>query len=79
MAKKKTAGWRAEPLRPRIESPTWGELQRMAEAVMEEMGGPSGAASALSGPSFYALSILASLNLDDAKAKAFIFGKQYLT
>lgn len=25
---------------PHIESPTWGHLQRMAERVIEELGGP---------------------------------------
>ncbi len=66
-------------LRPSLESPTWGHLQRMAEVVIAKLGGPAGAASGLSYESFYTLSILASLNLDKAKADAPIFGKRYLT
>lgn len=68
-----------KPPRPSIESPTWGDLQRMAEVVLDKLGGPEGAAKGLSWESFYTLSVLASLNLDDEKSKAFIFGKQYLT
>lgn len=68
-----------EKLNPHIESPTWGDLQRLADVVLHHLGGPKGAADKLSMESFYTLTILASLNLDDAKAKAFIFGKKYLT
>ncbi len=64
---------------PHVESPTWGDLQRMAEVVIARLGGPVEAAKGLSAESFYALTILASLNLDEKKQKAFIFGKQYLT
>jgi len=64
---------------PHVESPTWGHVQRMAEVVTDLLGGPQGAANKLSAESFYALTILASLNLDEGKANAFIFGKQYLT
>ncbi len=62
-----------------VESPTWGDLQTMADVVLDTLGGPAGAANKLSARSFYALSILASLNLDEKKANGFIFGKQYLT
>ncbi len=64
---------------PRVESPTWGHLQRMAEVVINKLGGPRGAAEGLSAESFYALAILASLHLDATKAAAPIFGKRYLT
>jgi hypothetical protein len=66
-------------LTPHVESPTWGQVQRMAEVVIDRLGGPAGAAQGLSAESFYVLTILASLNLDEAKSAAFIFGKQYLT
>lgn len=62
-----------------VESPTWGHLQKMAEAVIQKLGGPAEAASGLSAESFYALYVLASLMLDEKKSKAFIFNKQYLT
>ncbi len=68
-----------EKVIPSVESPTWGHLHRMAEVVMRELGGPAGAAHKLSGESFMTLTILASLNLDEKKSAAFIFGKQYLT
>lgn len=68
-----------KPPKPSVESPTWGQLQRMAEVVMTKLGGPKGAADCLSWESFYALSILASLKLDENKATAPIFGKRYLT
>ena len=64
---------------PTVESPTWGNLQRTAEAVINALGGPKGAAHKLSWESFYTLTILASLNLDERKGKAFIFGRQYLS
>lgn len=76
--KKKASICKEIPIRPTIESPTWGAVQRMAEVVINRLGGPPGAAQGLSAESFYALLILASLNLDEKKAKAFIFGKQYL-
>lgn len=66
-------------LGPRVESPTWGDLQRMAEVVIDKLGGPAGAANDLSYQSFYVLTLLASLNLDEKKSAAFIFGKQWLT
>ena len=66
-------------IRPSIESPTWGDVQQMAASVIERLGGPSGAAQALNARSFYTLSILASLMLDEKKESAFILGKQYLT
>lgn len=66
-------------IKPHVESPTWGHLQKMAEEVIDALGGPGGAAHDLSGRSFYALTLLASLMLDEKKSKAFIFGKQYLT
>jgi hypothetical protein len=68
-----------EQLRPHVESPTWGDVQRLAEVVMHELGGPVGSAQKLSVASFYTLSLLASLRLDEKKAASFIFGKQYLT
>lgn len=68
-----------KPPGPSVESPTWGHLHRMAKVVLEQLGGPAGAASKLSGESFYTLTVLASLNLDERKAAAFIFGRQYLT
>ena len=67
------------PPRASIESPTWGDLHRLAEAVAEILGGPAGAAKKLSFENYYTLSILASLNLDEEISKLFIFGKQYLT
>lgn len=70
---------RTEKLRPTIESPTWGHVQRMAEVVLDKLGGPAGAANGLSWESFYTLSILAALNLDEAKANAPIFGKRFLS
>lgn len=68
-----------KPPGPSVESPTWGQLQRMAEVTMAAFGGPKGAADKLSYESFYTLSIVASLNLDAEKAAAYIFGKRYLT
>lgn len=68
-----------KPPRASIESPTWGDLQRTADVVLNLLGGPKGAADKLSWDSFYTLTILASLNLDDEKRAAFIFGKKYLT
>ena len=68
-----------EKFTPSVQSPTWGQVQRMAEAVFDRLGGPSGAASILSGESFYTLVLLASLKLDEEKANAPIFGKKYLT
>lgn len=62
-----------------VESPTWGQVQRMAEMVLARLGGPKGAADGLSYESFYTLSLLASLNLDETKSAAYIFGRQYLT
>lgn len=67
------------PPGPFIESPTWGQLHKMSVSVMEALGGPAGAAHKLNGESFYALTILSSLNLDEAKANAPIFGTRYLT
>ena len=68
-----------KPKGPYVESPTFGDLQRLADVVMHHLGGPKGAADKLSWESFYTLSLLASLNLDDAKASAFILGRQYVT
>lgn len=65
--------------RPTVESPTWGHLRRMAQVVMDKLGGPKGAANALSYESFYTLTILAALTEDEKRDKAFIFGKQHLT
>jgi hypothetical protein len=62
--------------RASIESPTWGDLQRMAEVVMNRLGGPKGAADGLSWESFYTLSVLAVLKLDETKAAAPIFGRK---
>lgn len=78
--KQKRPGVREEkPPGPSIESPTWGQVQRMAEVTMSALGGSKGAADKLSWESFYTLSILAALNLDEAKAAAPIFGTKYLT
>lgn len=71
--------FRRHKVHPTVESPTWGHVQRMAEAVMRELGGPSGAASKLNAESFYALSILASLKLNQEKAAAYILGRQYIS
>jgi hypothetical protein len=68
-----------KPPGPTVESPTWGDLHRMAEVVMSALGGPKGAADRLSWESFYTLTILASLNLDAKKSAAPIFGTKYLT
>ena len=70
---------RKEALRLTAESPTWGHVQRMAEAVLAKLGGHRGAADSLSGESFYTLTVLASLRLDTQKAGAFIFATQYLS
>jgi hypothetical protein len=68
-------------LKPKVtvESPTWGDLQKTAERVIELLGGPAGAAQKLSVEKFYTLTILASLMLDEAKANAPIFGTRYLS
>jgi hypothetical protein len=71
--------WKTIKYKPTVESPTWGDLHQLAETVLRELGGPSGAAQKLNARSFYALSILASLNLDEKKSKAFILGTQYLS
>ncbi len=68
-----------KPSGPTVESPTWGHVRRMAQVVLDKLGGPSGAANALSYESFYTLTILASLMENEKRDKAFIFGKQYLT
>lgn len=79
MQKKSKPKPKAVKFNPTVESPTWGDVQRMAEVVINRLGGPAGASQGLSAESFYALTILASLNLDEAKSKTFIFGRQYLS
>ncbi len=68
----------ARPAGPTVESPTWGQVKRMADVVFINLGGPEGAANKLSYESYYTLSILVSLNLDKAKSKEFILGRKYL-
>jgi len=67
------------PPKPHVESPTWGDVQRLADVVLHKLGGPAKAADGLSLESFYTLAILAALKLDAAKAAAPIFGRKYLT
>ena len=64
---------------PGIESPTWKDLQVMAETVMEILGGPSKASKKLKARNYYTLAVCASLMLDEEKGSRFIFGKQWLT
>jgi hypothetical protein len=71
--------WKKETLEMRVESPTWGDVKRMAEVVIERLGGQGGAAQGLSWESYYTLTLLASLNLDEEKAAAYLFGKQYIS
>ena len=66
-------------VKPTIESPSWGQLQKMATTIIDVMGGPKGAAEKLSWENLYCLSILASLNLDEVKAAAPIFGRRFLS
>ncbi len=68
-----------ENIRPTVESPTWGDLNKMAEKVMDQLGGNAEASRKLDGRSFYTLAILASLMLDDGKADSPIFGKRHLS
>lgn len=68
-----------KPPGPAIESPSWGDVQRMAEVTISALGGPKGAADKMSWESFYTLSLLASLRLDADKAAAPIFGQRWLT
>lgn len=87
MAKKKvkktrTSGRTAEPQKPAgpfIESPTWGQVQRMAEVVLVALGGSKGAADKLSWESYYTLNLLSALKLDAKQSAAFVFGRQYIT
>jgi hypothetical protein len=75
---KKRSGWKPVKVEMTVESPTWGDLKKMSERVMELLGGNAAAASKLDSRSFYTLAVLASLNLNESKAGAFLFGKQFL-
>lgn len=70
---------KAVKVTPSVESPTWGDVQRLAHRCLELLGGPGEAAIKLSACSFYTLCILDALNLDEAKSNAPIFGKRHLT
>jgi hypothetical protein len=71
--------WKQVKTKPRVQSPTWGQVQKMAEVVLAKLGGPDKAADGLSAESFYALCLLASLKLDEEKAAIPILGKHYIT
>lgn len=57
-------------------SPTWGAVQRLASVVLEKLGGPAEAAKTLSDESFYTLSVLASLNLNEDQQAAYVLGRK---
>jgi len=59
---------------PTAESPTWADLRVLAERVFELLGGPEGAAKKLNGRSYYALTLLASMDPKDRARNAPIFG-----
>ncbi len=51
---------------PHVKSPTYRNLQKMSEAVMEALGGPAGAADKLSGQDFMTLAICSAMDVDEA-------------
>lgn len=55
--------------------PTWADVRRLAEVVMNLLGGPKGAADKLSIESFYTLAYLNALNTDGSKGKTPIIGR----
>lgn len=79
MANKKTTGWKEMPVVATIESPTWGDLKRMAEVVMNRLGGPTEVAKGMSSEVYYTLCLLESLMLSEEKAKLPIFGQRFLS
>jgi hypothetical protein len=62
-----------------IESPTWSDLQTMAEAVIEKLGGPKEASKKLGSRNYYTLALCSSLILDEEKGGKFLLGKQWLS
>lgn len=76
---KKTDKWDAVELKPYVESPTFGQVQRLATTVIDLFGGPAGAAGKLSGENYVVLCILAALQPQDkAKLDLPIFGVEKL-
>lgn len=55
----------------KVPVPTWGQVRKMAEKLLAELGGPQGAALRLTYDDFYVLGFLVSLHDDIADGHLF--------
>lgn len=67
--------WVEVPPGPFVQSPTFGQVQQMAESVMNALGGPAQAAKQMNGEAYLTLCVLQALQPEDpAKLDLPIFG-----